>query len=323
MSLAHMAWRYVGTRTFAVASMASLMDELHTLGTSSTYADGSARTAGSGSAGTWTKVQVSNVTEALYVAPPVNALTSRIMIGGATYTPSPSPTMHSPETYTASNLMVNIVKNAGAFTTWNSSTPFTTGQVFGWGKWWTTANGSGNVYLWEGKEAIAVMATNSAGGSAYGFMAGAIIDPESSDTTTDGETDGRVYGVVRSGTTAIADTFLTGGSSNFLFAAGTNNNHFAGFFSPGSASIIRMSPALQFGTAPTATSLKTRSGRFARLAITYRATSPDNFVGRLREVYAYSDAQLPARQTDGTNTIGYAFCPSSVSQVDSLLLEHA
>lgn len=323
MSLPHMAWRYVGTRTFAVASMASLMDELFTLGTSSTYADGTARAAGSGSAGTWSRVQISSVTEALHVTPPVNALNSRIMIGGATYTPSPSPTMHSPETYSASNLMVNLVKNAGAFTTWNSSTPFTTGQVFGWGKWWSTANGAGNVYLWEGKEAIAVMATNAAGGSALGFIAGAIIDPESPDTTTDAESDGRVYGVVRSGTTAISATFLTGGTSNFLFTAGTNGNNYAGIFSPGSASLISVSPITEFSATPSATTLKTRSGRFGRLAIAYRSSTPDNLIGRLREVYTYSDSQLPARQTDGASTIGYIFCPSSVSQVDSLLLEHA
>jgi hypothetical protein len=46
-------------------------------------------------------------------------------------------------------------------------------------------------------------------------------------------------------------------------------------------------------------------------------------LGRFREAYAYSDAQLPARQTDGANVIGYAYCGSSVAQVDSLLLEHA
>lgn len=323
MSLPHMEWRYVGTRTFGTASMASLMDELFTLGTASTYADGTTRTAGSGSAGTWSRVQISSVTECLHVTPPVNAINSRIMIGGATYTPSPSPTMASPDTYTASSLMVNLVKNAGAFTTWNAASPFTSGQTFGWGKWWSTSNGAGNVYLWEGKEAIAVIATNASGGSALGFLAGAIIDPESSDTTTDGESDGRVYGVVRTGgSTAMSTTALLQGSG-FLYSANVDNANYAGFFSPGSASLIRFGAAFSHVSAPSATSLKTRSGQFARLALTMRSSSPDNFIGRLREVYAYSDAQLPARQTDGANVIGYAYCGSSVSQVDSLLLEHA
>lgn len=331
MSLPHMNWRYVGTRTFAVASMASLMDELFTLGTSSTYADGTTRTAGSGSAGTWSRVQISNVTECLNVTPPVNALNTRIMIGGATYTPSPSPTMHSPESYAASNLMVNLVKNAGTFTTWNSATPFTTGQVFGWGKWWSTANGAGNVYLWEGREAIAVIATNTAGGSAFGFIAGAILDPESSDTTTDGESDGRLYGVIRTGpSVAISGSFWNdnyfvnqNGNSRFLCHQNVNNFAFNGVFTPGGSSVLPFNPMWSFLSNPAATTLKTRSGQFARIAMTARGFAIDNLLGRYREIYAYSDAQLPARQTDGANVIGYAYCGSSVSQVDSLLLEHA
>lgn len=334
MSLPHMAWRYVGTRTFATASMASLMDELFTLGSASTYADGTARSPGSGSAGTWTRVQISNVTECLNVATPVNALNTRIMIGGATYTPSPSPTMHTGESYAASNLMVNLVKNAGTFTTWNSATPFTTGQVFGWGKWWSTANGAGNVYLWEGREAIAVIATNSAGGNAFGFLAGAILDPESNDTTTDGESDGRLYGIVRTGpATTISGTFWADayngqgnfGQNRFLMTATSQNNTYPynAIFAPGSASLLPMNMMMTFITSPSPTGLKTRSGQFARLALTWRGTGVDNILGRFREVYAYSDAQLPARQTDGANIIGYAFCGSSVSQVDSLLLEHA
>jgi len=333
MSLPHMAWRYVGTRTFGTASMASLMDELFTLGTATTYADTTSRTPGSGSAGTWTRVQISSVTECLHVNAPVNALNTRIMIGGATYTPSPSPTMHSPETYSASNLMVNLVKNAGTFATWNATNPFTSGQTFGWGKWWSTANGVGNVYLWEAKEAIAVIATNAAGGSARGFVAGAILDPESTDTTVDGESDGRLYGIARtSASTAMSNTFWTdmgngfgsyAYSNRFLYTANTNDQPFNAVFAPGSASLLQMNPMMVFPTSPSPTGLKTRSGQFARLAITWRGSTADNILGRFREVYAYSDAQLPARQTDGANVIGYAYCGSSVAQVDSLLLEHA
>lgn len=323
MSLPHMEWRYVGSRAFATASMASLMDELFTLGTATTYADATTRTPGSGSASTWSRVQVSNVTECLHLTTPVGALNHRIMIAGATYTPSPSPTMQTPDTYTASSLMVNLVKNAGTFTSWNSATPFTTGQVFGYGKWWSTANGAGTVYLWEGREAIAVLATNAAGGNAYGFIAGAIIDPESSDTTTDAESDGRVYGVIRTGPSVLLSTTALLQGTGFLYSAGFNDQNYAGFFSPGSANVIQFNSAFRHQAAPSATTLKTRSGQFTRLALTMRSTTPDNFIGRVREVFVYSDAQLPARQTDGANIIGYAFCGSSVSQVDSLLLEHA
>jgi len=335
MSLPHMAWRYVGTRTFNVASMNALLDELHTLGTSGTYNDGTSRTPGSGSAGTWSKVQISSVTECLNVTPPVNALNTRIMIAGATYNPSPLPTMHSGESWATSNLMVNLVKNAGSFTTWNAVNPFTSGQTFGWGKWWSTANGTGSIYLWEGKEAIAVIVTNSAGGNAYGFIAGAIVDPESTDTTVDGESDGRLYGIVRSGagvsitTTFYTDAYSTNAGSNqrrFLCshnAGNANDCPQSAVFAPGGASLLLMNPTTQFIIAPVATTLKTRSGQFARMAVTWRGLSTDNILGRFREVYMFSDAQLPARQMDGATPVGYIFCGSSVSQCDSLLLEHA
>lgn len=327
MSLPHMAWRYVGTRSVSAASVAAYLDELLALGNLSTYADGTARSPGSGSACTYSRVLVGGITECVNVTPPTNALNSRIMIAGAPgYTPTPSPTMHAPETFSTSNLMVNIVKNAGAFTTWNSATPFTTGQVFGWGKWGPSNLVTGNIYLWESKEAIAVLTSNTAGGAVFGFIAGAIVDPESDDTTTDAESDGRIYGVIRTGASLAMGTssLLSGSSSGFMYSIGSNNNPFAGFFSPGSASVIQFGSAFNHaGSGPTPTSFKTRSGRFARVAITMRSSSPDNFIGRVREVYVYSDAQLPARQTDGANVIGYAFCGSSVSPVDSLLLEHA
>jgi len=335
MSLPHMEWRYVGTRNFTVASMNALLDELHSLATSGTYNDGTSRTPGSGSAGTWSKVIVSSVTEGLNVIPPVNPLNTRIMIAGATYNPSPLPTMHSGESYATSNLMVNLVKNAGSFTTWNATNPFTSGQTFGWGKWWSTANGTGSIYLWEAKEAIAVIVTNSAGGNAYGFIAGAIVDPESADTTVDGESDGRLYGIVRSGTnTRITTTFFSDGydpnasvgSRRFLCSHDSGSRDGqpqSAVFAPGGASLLLMNPAATFLIAPAATTLKTRSGQFARLAMTWRGLSTDNILGRFREVYMFSDAQLPARQMDGANPVGYIFCGSSVSQCDSLLLEHA
>jgi hypothetical protein len=242
--------------------------------------------------------------------------------------------MQTGESYAASNLMVNLVKNAGSFATWNAVSPFTSGQTFGWGKWWSTANGVGSIYLWEAKEAIAVIVTNSAGGGAYGFIAGAILDPESSDTTTDCESDGRLYGIVRSGSgVSITTTFHSdawslnpvNGQHRFLLGhipPGNAATHSA-VFAPGGASLLPMLPTLGFLTAPAATTLKTRSGQFARLAMTFRGLSADNILGRFREVYAYSDGQLPARQMDGANPVGYIFCGSSVSQCDSLLLEHA
>jgi hypothetical protein len=322
VSLPHTNWRYVGSASFTPASPAALMNAIYDLGVATTYHDNSSRTPGLGSAGTWEKVVVSNVTESVYVTPAEDTLTSRIMIGGATYTPSPLPTVGPGEpSYVANTVVVNVVKNAGAFLQWNASSPFTSGQTFGWTRFWQTSNGTGNVYLWESKDCVAVLVSNSAGSSMYGFIGGAIIDPESDDTATDAESDGKMYGLVASGTSAIGGEFNSQGAflEHSTFTSGPNK---AGVFSPGSGSVITMQRISRFTGSVSATRLKTRSGKFARVAIVMRSNSPDNCLGRLRDIYVYTDAQVPSIQTDGAGVIGYIFGSSAANLSDCILLEH-
>lgn len=342
MSLEHINWRYVGSVSFgsgSSATCAQLLDAIFDLATRATYNDTTPRTVGTGSAGTWTKV-TRGQTECLYCDTPTNTLNQRIMIAGTDS--SPTITMQSGETYTANTMMVNLVKNAGAGTptgtTWNTADPFTGGQVFGWGKWWPTTNGAGVVYLWEAKDAIAVVAAHANGAPVYGFIAGAVIDPESSDTV-DAESDGKLYGVIRSGRSRdISGTFWTDGynptcnnvngcnrflSGNWNGSVTYNENACAAVFFPGTSAIMILNTMFQFSVAPSPTTLKTRSGQFARVPIVYRNLSSDNVIGRLRDIYVFSDGQLGQRLTSGANVIGYVLCGSSVSLCDAILLEHA
>lgn len=344
MSLEHINWRYVGSSLFGsgtTASCAQALDALFDIATRTAYHDGTARTVGVGSAGTWTKV-VRGQTECIYCTTPTNTLNQRIMIAGTDS--APTITMQSGESYTTNTLMVNIVKNAGAGiptgTTWNDANPFTGGQVFGWGKWWLTANGAGTIYLWEGKDAIAVIATNSTGTTSYGFFAGAIVDAESADTITDCESDGKLYGIIRSGRgrTINHDFWTAGYNQNgnsvgswnrFLSANSPNNlstfdeNAMAGVFFPGSSSVMLLNTLWGFSVAPSTTTLKTRSGQFARVPILFRSLSSDNIIGRFREVYAFSDGQIAQRLTSGSTVIGYIYSGHATTPVDAILLEHA
>lgn len=344
MSLEHINWRFVGSQSFGSgtsATCAQALDALFDVATRTTYHDGTTRTIGSGSAGTWTKV-VRGQTECLYCVTPTNTLNQRIMVAGTDS--SPTITMQLGETYSTNTLMVNLVKNAGAGTptgtTWNVADPFTGGQVFGWGKWWLTSNGNGTIYLWEGKDAIAVIATNSTGSSTYGFIAGAILDPESTDTVTDAETDGKLYGIVRSGRSrTISHTFWTdgynptcnsvNGCNRFLTANASdglttfNENACAAVFFPNTATVMLLNSLWGFTVAPTATTLKNRSGQFARLPIVFRSLSADNIIGRFREIYAFSDGQIGQRLVSGSTVVGYVYSGHAASPVDAILLEHA
>jgi hypothetical protein len=325
MSLEHVAWRYVGSQTFATATVAAVLDALYTLGTKATYYDASTRTQGSGSAWTYTgnRYQNAGTTEALYPAPPTNTLTQRVLVAGAATLPTPSPTAASPDSTAANTLMVNIVKNAGAYNAWNAASPMTSGTTFGYWRVWPTTAGTGTVYLWEGKDVMMVIITTSTGTS-YGFIAGAILDPETTDAS-DGESDGKLYGLIVSGTTAVISTAFFS-TADFLTHSGTASAFHAAVFTPGGSTLLTMSPVTNGRTAMTTTGLRTRAGQYARVPFVYRYTAAapnDRFAGRLREVFMFSDSQTPRVQTNGATTIGYVVGASSVSDNDAILLEHA
>jgi hypothetical protein len=337
-----MNWRYVGSTTFGLTgtpTAAQALDALFTLANSATYFDGAVRTQGAGSAGTWSRVQVGATTECLICNPPTNTLSQRIMIGGSASTYSAF--MQPVDTFAPNTLLVNIVKNAGtgvpSASTWFTADPFAGGQGFGWGKFWPATNGAGSVYLWEGKEAIVVLIMNTALNQAYCTIAGAIIDPETSDVNLDSEVDGRVYGVIRTGTVGpISGTYWTdgydpassfgqrrfmhynGGSATSIYA----NNYSAGVFVPNTSTVGLLYPMFSHVTSPTATSMRTRSGLLARTAITYRFVPADNIMGRLRDIFMFTSAQNGQRVTSGVTPIGYVVAGSGVSNVHCIMLEH-
>jgi hypothetical protein len=349
MSLPHMNWRYVGTRGFGSAGVnptaEDLLNAIFNLATQTTYADGTTRTQGSGSAGTWQQSILNGALECIYVSPPVNPLNQRIMLGGAAGTPA-SITMQSADTYVQNNVMVNLVKNAGAEALanfWYTSDPFDGGEVFGWGKWWPFNFGYGNVFLWESSEAIAVATSDINGNNVHCVIAGALIDSETGDTVTDAESDGRLYGVIRTGaqTSAtscrVSPTFWTdnynrtqnwNSYSRFMFYNGSSSSTVynslpsAAVFSPSTNTLINMIPMTTFTEAPTLSSLKTRSSQFVSLAMLYRNMASDCVLGRLRDIYMFTDAQLGQRLVSGTDPAGYVISGSTTTNSDAIFLEH-
>lgn len=324
MSLPAIAWRYVGAQAFGSATCEAVLNSLYTLGTAATYADATTRTPGTDSAWTWSRYQNGGVTEACYATPPTDTLGLRIIVAGQTG--AKTPTMAAPDLSAANILLASINKNSGAFNAWDNAAPFTSGQFFGYWRAWTTAAGTGTVYLYEGKDATLILVSTSAG-SMYGMILGAFLDPESSDTALDGETDNKLYGVITSGTAAVMSvTFLSGGASSwFQHNASASNNH-SGIFTPGASALLTMNLMFTSEAAMTSSGLKTRSGRFARhsMAARFSAAGPnDQFVGRFREIYAFPDAQVPQKQTNGGSTIGYVVSASSSVTADSILLGHS
>lgn len=338
MSLPAVNWRYVGNAPFAVASVAAALDALFTLGTAILYADGSVRTPGTGSAGTWLRYQNAGVTESLRCNPATNTLNQQIILGGyaAASVPSPLPTMASPDTSAADVVMISMNKNSGAFATWNAALPFTSGQFFGFWRAWATSNGIGSVDLYECTEGVWIVWRNSTGASTFHAFAGAGIDPESPNTTLDAETDGKLYGVWTTGAASAVTTTNFAVVTSSTHRAPWNHNStantlpHAAVFTPGAGTLITVCPSIVlsgFLHPPSATAYKTRSGRFGRaasLVVGSTVAAPnDPIIGSVRGVAYSGNATLGTRLVDGATTVGYFVAASAAGASDgSYLLIH-
>lgn len=336
MSVEATQWRFVGRQVITAANLATVMDAIFTLGSSSTYSDGTTRTPGTGSAGTWSRFQNAGVTEAVYCTPAISPLNHRIIFAARSSVPTPSPTMASPDTWQINTLLVNLVKNAGAFNSWNASAPFTSGQTFGYWRTHSSAQTSltGTVNLWESRDCVALIVLSSSAN--FYAIAGAIIDPESTDTVSDSETDGKLYGImVGNNNNPTTDGGFTndwmgrfdcngnGYSPNGLSYTSVNGNTHSGIFTPNSSTIIpiyRIDTLANCAAGGGGTLLYTRSGRIVRRPITYYSST--HTIGRLREILLFPDSRVPRRFLSGSVPVGYVFGPSDSADVNCVLLEH-
>jgi hypothetical protein len=324
MSLAPLAWRYVGAQAFASGTVASALDALYTLGLKVTYDDATTRTPGSGSAWTWSRYQNAGTTEACYATPPTDTLNLRVILAGVAVAPSPVQTMAVPDVAAAGTLHANVVKNAGSFASWNAASPFTSGQTFGYWRVWASSSGAGTVRLYEGTEAVLVLISTAAG-APYAVLLGAFLDPESPDVTSDAESDGKIYGMITTGPTNVISSALNQGSG-FLDHSPTASSNHAGVFTPGGSTLITMSRRAWANSGPTTTSLKTRSGRYVRAPYDYRSTASapnDVSLGRLREISMFADGKTGTRLVSGATTIGYLVSGSASVDQDAVILAHA
>lgn len=325
MSLSTMNWRYVGTQSFASGLVNLALDALNTLGTAVTYADGSGRTPGSGSAWTWSRYQNVALTEAMHAVPPVATLAPAIILAGQATGGSKTPTMASPDTAATVTIMAGISKNTTGFTAWDNATPHG-GTFSGYWRAWPGTAGAGSVYLYECQEAVLILITTTAGG-VYGILLGAFIDPESPDVAVDAESDGKLYGMgVSNIAAAMSTTWWTANSnSDFLRHSVTAQQCHAAVFTPGAGTLLTFEPCVTPRTAMTASGMKSRSGRWGRQGLAIRAnlTPPnDQTLGRLREIVIFNDAQVPSKQTNAGVTIGYVVSASASATADAILLLH-
>lgn len=321
MSLAALHHRKLATVTSASNGIVDMLNAIWTAVQPSvtTYTDGTTRTfSGSGTGWTWTRYQNSGVTEAIYASPPTGSLAQRIIIAGATTTPSPSPTMLI-DTYLVNRLHIGLVKNAGAFNAWNAAAPFTSGQFTGYVQLATNVPTAPITFtVYESEETVQIAMGTAAAGAIYGAGAGALIDPDTGDAA-DAESDGRIYGLWTGGSSTF-NQMLTNATTNVFLGHGASatNSHFV-TFNPG-LSTVAATTRSHFYFSMTVASMTSRAGKFPTIPI-YCGTAA-TWCGRVREIRVMRPATSGSRiDASGVNK-GYVYATNAINATDAVLLQY-
>jgi len=312
MALPDLNWRYVGVRVFTTANLVGCQDALYDLGIATAYADGTARVPGTGSAWTWAREQSAGTTVAVYGNPPVNALNFRYIVGGTVALSAPS--MLGPDTTLANVLYYGMQRNAGAYTTWTSATPFTNA---GFSRYWratTTFGGYDSISLWESQEGCVIQWGASSSNSTFTTGFGALIDPLSANALN-AETDGRLYMMFGSGQVATSASWasIALNTAGNTWGAGTStaNNAHSGVFVPGTATMFGTGQTYRFGTfAPTAEFTSTSGA--TPLINNVITTSSLIFLGQSRQWYITGNHQSRIALNLGGTAVGW-ICGSTLN----------
>lgn len=323
MPLPTLNWKRLAPVTLAANNVNAALDAIYAAGTAATYADGSPRTPGTGSAWSWsidtTNALQVGATTAAYASPPtVTAVTQRIIWAGSTNLPTANPLFNT-DTRTAGMLYCSVAKNVGAYSNWNSAAPFTSGEFLGFATaavafataTWTTMT------MWESQEAVIVQWSRAAPNVQTSInMAGAFLDP---GATASGESDGRVYGISTTASNNYASSTFLGATSvnNFLYESSSANSSRCGAFTPSTANLVGYR---LFGTFPTTATFLARGNEVPLLPI-YAATSTGVWPARVREIWLTRDTVSNLTLANGGTTIGYSLGANyRVTDADALVL---
>ena len=319
-------WRYVGVQTF-VSLISNAHDALYALGTAATYADGSPRTPGTGSAWTWNR-EVSGVTVAVYGAPPVNALGFTYILGGTIG--ASAYTVLTPNSAAYSNgIVMGMNRSSGAYTTWTSATPFTNAGFSGF---WSGTRlfatlAYDSVSLWESQEGCIIQWGNAAAGTTSSVGLGALVDPLST-APLNAESDGRLYMMWGTGVNLVTPaTFLNTNANTDGNAWGAGSSALtathSGVFAPGTNVMIGGAgvQTFRFGSfLPTAT-FTSPNGDIARVPVSI-FNPQATFIGQSRQWFITKDSTSRLTWTNGATVVGYIWATTLNTSTDAIVMTY-
>lgn len=333
MSLPVLEWKKLPSfTTLSASSTSDFLNIVYNMLTGSTYFDGSARTIGSGSAWSGSKAFITGSnTEAILCYPPVRtALSQSILVVGKNSVGASSggtPTMTTAEAALSTDCIgVGLSKNSGTFTNWTGSLPMGAGSSF---SGYTKLNSSVittytvlKITIYESKEAIAFDVGTSANPTTNLFIiGGALIDPQQTVTSTEAESDNRIYGMLRSTNSGPNINFLAT-SGEFLDQNGTTTLSKSVYFLPQQSSLRPMSSP-KYVSATYFTTFVSLSGKLTKLPIYMIDSNLYSFLGTLRDIYAIRNSSNNLVFRDGSsNIVGFTISASDGSSNNAILLSY-
>jgi hypothetical protein len=325
MPLSPLNWRLLPPVTVNVGgTVHTLLDAIYTMGTSTTYADGSARTPGSGSAWTWTRDQTVNpgLTTAAVGIPPINALNMGYIVAGDTS--ARTPTMNT-DAWVTGSLFVGMNKNSGAYAAWNAAAPFTSGQFSGLIRNVSTASLSltgvaSTMFMIESQEGFLVAINRTDAASEALLGGGALVDPLSGGAAN-GETDGRLYSVFTSGQTAfVASTWLNAGAGPFNSTTSAGDAHWY-TFNVGAVATTRNTAKIGNFSA-LSSGLLAPSGEVPSIPFSAYFPTSGQFAGQYRQIGITQNGITGAEKSQAGTRKGYTVGYSTQAVGASVLLSY-
>ena len=304
MTMSSSTWKYVGSATPLSNLPSDVLDALYTLGTSITYYDASARTPGSGVAGTWERKRVAGLTEAVYCTPASDTHTIRHIIAGSAAARTPT-MISSPrtDTWATNTLLYGISRGGSTFNVtgngWDQALPFTSGAFTGYGR--ALALGSftiAKVHLFECATGWwIVWATTTSVVHTWG---GELIDPgvtyATSPTNAEQTTGGR-YAMWMSGSSSATSTTSWSGAASgsvgvmFGTSISANSTHFY-LLSVGGVALTEVNRAYNLEAPAGTTSFLNSDGDMIPMEIHVVANASNVYVGRVREMRIGPDSKV-------------------------------
>ena len=336
-----------------------ILDSIFTVFQSSTYSDGSPRVTGSGVA--WTFLRTSSlgitngVTDAVWGYPATMSMMSQSVIFAGTGSSTPSPLIGlNALTFQNNQLYVAIQKQANwsQYRNWCSASIFNSGSsginsvshsgFFAVNNSITRDSDTDRIYsinAWECGESVALAINNRdslyarvnpptlvAGGTMNYWgplpvIAGAFIDPLSSDTTVDAEDDGRLYSLT---TTNVGIGYFNAVQTSSVYQLNfyTNPNEFLRHVSQSAfySKFVTFTPKTT-NTVPiylaenvwTSYNTTTPRGQTVPLALTVLEKNTNRFIGKFRDIVAIKNSYSGYTITSGSVELGYTLGSSPIA----------